>query len=75
MIINFLIRNPVHTEFSALGTLLFRNFGIRNFVIRNFVIRNFVIRNFVPVPHPTNSAGILENSMGDRVIVHAQQAT
>ena len=50
MIRNFVIRNSVHKEFSALGTLLLRNFVIRNFVIRNFVIRNFVIRNFVPVP-------------------------
>jgi hypothetical protein len=48
MIGNFVIRNSVHLEFSALGTLLLRNFVIRNFVIRNFVIRNFVFRNFVP---------------------------
>jgi hypothetical protein len=47
---NFVIRNSVHYEFSAFGTLLLRNFVIRNLVIRNFVIRNFDIRNFVPVP-------------------------
>jgi hypothetical protein len=54
MIRNFVIRNSVHYEFSALRTLLLRNFVknfvIRNFVIRNFVIRNFVMRNFVLVP-------------------------
>ncbi len=51
MIRNFvIIRNSVHEEFSALGTLLLRNFVVRNFVIRNFVIRNLDNRNFVPVP-------------------------
>ncbi len=42
MIRNFVIRSSVHQEFSALGTLLLRNFVIRNFVIRNFVIRNLL---------------------------------
>ena len=41
MIRNFAIRNSVHQEFSALGTLLLRNFVIRNFVIRNFVRQEF----------------------------------
>ena len=49
MIRNFLIRNSVHLEFGALGTLLLRTFVFRNFVISNFVFRNFVIRNFVPL--------------------------
>jgi hypothetical protein len=41
LIRNFVIRNSVHQEFSAFGTLLLRNFVFKNFVIRNFVIRNF----------------------------------
>jgi hypothetical protein len=38
MIRNFVIMNSVHKEFSALGTLLLRNFVIRNFVVGTLLL-------------------------------------
>jgi hypothetical protein len=48
----FMIRNSVHKEFSALGTLL---------------LRNFVIRNFVPVPLARARWGNWESTLNGTV--------